>query len=91
MSNTSPGNALNAEPRSTATATLWKVALTPLLAVTPAGIKAVMGVAEMIHAHRPDQGVSPRPTRDPARDFAKFGPLQPMQRPSLLARIFGGK
>lgn len=45
--------------------------------------------AYTFRSSRPDQWVNPRPTRDPARLRAIHGPLQPMQRPSLLARMFG--
>jgi hypothetical protein len=44
--------------------------------------------AYTFRSSRPDQWVNPRPTRDPARLRAIHGPLQPMQRPGLLARLF---
>lgn len=45
----------------------------------------------LIHADRAPSCVSPRPTRDPARQRAIYGPIVPMQtqRKGLLARIFG--
>jgi hypothetical protein len=45
--------------------------------------------AYTFHSSRPDQWVSPRPTRDPARRRAIHGPLQPLARPGLLARLLG--
>jgi hypothetical protein len=46
--------------------------------------------AYTFRSSRPDQWVSPRPTRDPARGRAIHGPLQPMQSSgSLIARLFG--
>jgi hypothetical protein len=48
--------------------------------------------AYTFRSSRPDQWVSPRPTRDPARRRAIHGPLVPMDEPSLsqrvLARLF---
>ena len=46
--------------------------------------------AYTFRSSRPDQWVSPRPTRDPARRLAIHGPLQPME-PSrgLVARLLG--
>ncbi len=43
--------------------------------------------AYTFRSSRPDQWVSPRPTRDPARGFAIHGPLRPMQQPGLLTRL----
>jgi hypothetical protein len=43
-----------------------------------------------IHSSRPDTWTRPR-WRDRARDAYHYGAIQPMQRPSLWARIFGGK
>jgi hypothetical protein len=46
--------------------------------------------AYTFRSSRPDQWVSPRPTRDPARLAAIYGPLRPMhEEPSLVARLFG--
>lgn len=45
--------------------------------------------AYTFRSSRPDNWVNPRPTRDPARLRAIHGPLQPMQRPGLLARMLG--
>jgi hypothetical protein len=44
--------------------------------------------AYTFRSSRPDQWVSPRPTRDPARLAAIHGPLQPMRQPGLLSRLF---
>jgi hypothetical protein len=44
--------------------------------------------AYTFRSSRPDQWVSPRPTRDPARSRAIHGPLQPMRsEPRGLARL----
>lgn len=43
--------------------------------------------AYTFRSSRPDQWVSPRPTRDPARGLAIHGPLRPMHQPGLLARM----
>jgi hypothetical protein len=45
--------------------------------------------AYTFRSSRPDQWVSPRPTRDPARGRAIHGPLRPMERPTLLGRLLG--
>ncbi len=50
--------------------------------------------AYTFRSSRPDQWVSPRPTRDPARLAAIHGPLRPMQDEpplltGLLARLLG--
>lgn len=50
--------------------------------------------AYIFRSSRPDQWVSPRPTRDPARLAAIHGPLRPMRNEPrlpirLLARLFG--
>jgi len=44
--------------------------------------------AYTFRSSRPDQWVSPRPTQDPARRLAIHGPLQPLHRPGVLARLF---
>lgn len=43
------------------------------------------------HSSPPDRWVMPRPTRDPARARAIYGPLVPLETPrrSLLQRITG--
>jgi len=46
--------------------------------------------AYTFRSSRPDQWVSPRPTRDPARLAAIHGPLRPMhEEPGRLARLLG--
>lgn len=46
--------------------------------------------AYTFRSSRPDQWVSPRPSRDSARLRAIHGPLQPMHgAPRRLARLFG--
>ncbi len=45
--------------------------------------------AYTFYSSRPDQWVSPRPTRDPARGRAIHGPLRPMERPGFLGRLLG--
>jgi len=46
--------------------------------------------AYTFRSSRPDQWVSPRPTRDPARLAAIHGPLRPMHdEPRLLSRLLG--
>lgn len=47
------------------------------------------GTAHAITSSRPPHCVSPRPNTDPHRRLLDYGPIQPMQRPSLLRRIFG--
>jgi hypothetical protein len=41
-----------------------------------------------IRSSRPDSWAVPRPTRDPARQFAIHGPLQPMAQPGWFERLF---
>lgn len=44
--------------------------------------------AYIFRSSRPDHWVSPRPTRDPARLSAIYGPLRPMRdEPGLFARL----
>lgn len=45
--------------------------------------------AYTFYSSRPDRWVSPRPKQDPARSRAIHGPLRPMQRPGMLARLLG--
>ncbi len=44
--------------------------------------------AYTFRSSRPDQWVMPRPVTDAARRLAIHGPLQPMARPGILARLF---
>jgi hypothetical protein len=45
--------------------------------------------AYTFHSSRPDHWVSPRPTLDPVRRRAIHGPLRPMPRPGVFARLLG--
>lgn len=45
----------------------------------------------IIHKDPPCAWVSPRPSQDASARYRKFGPIQPMEPPSLLARLFGGR
>jgi hypothetical protein len=38
---------------------------------------------------RPDGWTMPRPHRDPSLRYRMHGPIQPMEEPSFLARLFG--
>lgn len=38
---------------------------------------------------RPDGWTQPRPHRDASLRYMTHGPIQPMEEPSLLARLFG--
>jgi hypothetical protein len=38
---------------------------------------------------RPDGWIHPRPHQDASLRYMKHGPIQPMEEPSLLARLFG--
>lgn len=38
---------------------------------------------------RPDVWVQPRPHQDASLRFMKHGPIQPMEQPGFLARLFG--
>jgi len=38
---------------------------------------------------RPDGWTMPRPHRDPALRYHAHGPIQPMEEPGFLARLFG--
>ncbi len=40
---------------------------------------------------RPDSWVSPRAYTDPTQRLMKHGPIQPMEEPGLLARLFGAR
>ncbi|WP_284124402.1 hypothetical protein [Parerythrobacter aestuarii] len=40
---------------------------------------------------RPDSWTSPRPYRDASLRLHAYGPIQPMEQPSLLTRLFGGR
>jgi hypothetical protein len=37
----------------------------------------------------PDRWVQPRPHQDASLRYMKHGPIQPMEEPGLLARLFG--
>jgi hypothetical protein len=37
----------------------------------------------------PDRWVRPRPHQDASLRYMKYGPVQPMEEPGLLARLFG--
>jgi hypothetical protein len=39
----------------------------------------------------PDCWVQPRPYQDASLRFMKFGRIQPMEEPGLLARLFGAR
>lgn len=41
------------------------------------------------HSSRPDNWVHPRPHRDASLRRMAHGPIQPMEHPGLLARLFG--
>jgi hypothetical protein len=43
--------------------------------------------ARRVETSGPDRWSSPRPTRDPARARAIYGPLEPMEPPGCLARL----
>lgn len=38
---------------------------------------------------RPDAWIQPRPHQDASLRYMKHGPIQPMEEPGLLARLFG--
>ncbi|UIP07664.1 hypothetical protein LY632_04495 [Erythrobacter sp. SDW2] len=38
---------------------------------------------------RPDAWTSPRPFSDASTRYMAYGPVQPMQQPGILARLFG--
>ena len=40
---------------------------------------------------RPDSWVMPRPYRDASLRLQKHGPIQPLERPGLLARLLGAR
>jgi len=41
------------------------------------------------HSSRPDGWVQPRPHQDASLRYMKYGKIQPMEEPGLLARLFG--
>ena len=41
------------------------------------------------HSSSPDRWVQPRPHQDASLRYMKHGPIQPMEEPGLLARLFG--
>lgn len=41
------------------------------------------------HGSRPNEWFAPRPHRDPHQRYLTYGPIQPMDRPGLLERLFG--
>lgn len=41
------------------------------------------------HNSRPSNWVLPRPTQDPDRRRLMYGPIQPMEEPTWLQRLFG--
>jgi hypothetical protein len=38
---------------------------------------------------RPDGWVQPRPHQDASLRYMKYGPIQPMEEPGFLSRLFG--
>ena len=38
---------------------------------------------------RPDTWTQPRPYRDPSLRYMQHGPIQPMEEPGFLTRLFG--
>jgi hypothetical protein len=41
------------------------------------------------HSSRPDGWVQPRPHQDASLRYMKHGPIQPMEEPGFLTRLFG--
>ena len=41
------------------------------------------------HGSRPNEWFTPRPHRDAHQRYLTYGPIQPMDRPGLLERLFG--
>lgn len=42
-----------------------------------------------VRSSRPDPWIQPRPYSDPSSRLRKHGRILPMERPGLLARLFG--
>jgi hypothetical protein len=47
--------------------------------------------ANRFHSSRPDTWTEPRTPQDPSMRLRTHGPIQPMQRPGFLARLFGAR
>ncbi len=47
--------------------------------------------AHSYRSSRPDGWVQPRPYSDASSRFMKHGPILPMDRPGLFARLFGAR
>lgn len=46
-------------------------------------------MARMFRSSRPDNWTLPRSQRDPAYRHMSHGPIQPMDKPSFIERLFG--
>ena len=47
--------------------------------------------SQSFHSSRPDRWTMPRPYRDASLRYRKHGPIQPMEEPGFLARLFGAR
>ena len=47
--------------------------------------------SQTYRSSRPDGWTMPRPDRDASLRYMMHGPIQPMEEPSLLARLFGAR
>lgn len=45
--------------------------------------------AHRYHGSRPNEWLAPRPHRDASQRYQTYGPVQPMDEPGLLWRMFG--